>query len=47
MFMVVSIPWPVASANVQFQGLAKADGFTRITERRPAKAQPALVGSSR
>jgi hypothetical protein len=46
MFMVVSYPWPVASANVELAGLWPGRNWsTRDIPRRDVKVQPELVGA--
>lgn len=46
MFMIVSFPWPVASAHVRLTGLKpSSDAPARHDELRDDKAQPVLAGA--
>ena len=48
MFMVVSFPWPVPSANVALTGYVPApDQPARAGARQGGWLRPALVGASR
>jgi len=48
MFMVVTFPWPVASAYVELNGRERAsDGPGRPDGSRGEQAQPELAGAGR
>jgi len=48
MFMVVSFPWPVASAHAELVGLWPTGNWSaRDFARRDVTARPELVGAGR
>ncbi len=48
MFMVISIPWPVPSANAALVGHVPAPGqAARASARRRGWLRPALAGAAR
>ena len=47
MFMTISFPWPMPSANVALTGLTSKSNRARVTDQQADQREPVGAGSGR